>query len=120
MLKPESSAPLNKLITLLHGAQHLVDQKPKDKIKLYTHHAPEVECLRKGKIRQPYKFGVEAGFAVTHKKGLIVGSSTFLGNPYDAHTLAEQLEQAKILIGDHNAAIKQVYVDLAISFSKSS
>jgi IS5 family transposase len=89
-----------------------VNQKPKDKNKLYALHAPEVECIGKGKARQPYEFGVKAGFAVTHKKGLIVGARTFPGNPFDGHTLAEQLEQTRILIEEHGTSPKQVYVDL--------
>jgi transposase, IS5 family len=112
IVKPEQSTMLEKLNTLLARAQRLVDQKPKDKNKLYALHAPEVECIGKGKARQPYEFGVKAGFAVTHKKGLIIGARTFPGNPYDAHTLAEQLEQAQILTEEHDTKIKQVYVDL--------
>lgn len=112
VLNLESSAALERMNTLLERAQRLVDQKPKDKNKLYALHAPEVECIGKGKARQPYEFGVKAGFAVTHKRGLIVGARTFPGNPFDGHTLAEQLEQARILTEEHNTPIKQVYVDL--------
>lgn len=102
----------DKLSTLLQRAQRLVDQKPKDKNKLYALHAPEVECIGKGKARQPYEFGVKAGFVVSHNKGLILGARTFPGTPYDGHTLAEQLEQTRILIEDHGKEPKQVYVDL--------
>lgn len=112
VLNLESSAALERMNTLLERAQRLVDQKPKDKNKLYASHAPEVECIGKGKARQPYEFGIKAGFAVTHKRGLIVGARTFPGNPYVAHTLAEQLAQARIHIEEHNTPIKQVYVDL--------
>ena len=54
--------------------------------------APEVECIGKGKPHKPYEFGVKASIAVTHKQGLIVGARTFPGNPYDGHTLHEQIE----------------------------
>lgn len=111
-LQPAASGLMDKLNDLLCKAQRLVIQKPKDKNKLYALHASEVECIGKGKARQPYEFGVKAGFAVTHKKGLIVGARTFPGNPFDGHTLAEQLEQTRILIEDHGTAPKQVYVDL--------
>jgi IS5 family transposase len=40
---------------------------------------------------------------------LILGARSFPNNPYDGHTLAEQLEQASIL---SNSIIKDVYVDL--------
>ncbi len=111
-LKPAASSLLDKLNNLIHQAQRLVDQRPKDKNKLYALHAPEVECIGKGKARQPYEFGVKAGFVVTHKKGLIVGAQTFPGNPFDGHTLAEQLEQTRQLVSSHGTAPKQVYVDL--------
>ena len=90
--------------TWLERVQRLENQKPKDKNKLYALHAPEVECRGKGKARQPHEFGVKAGFAVTHKKGLIVGARTFPGNPFDGHTLAEQLEPTRILIEDHGTS----------------
>ena len=50
--------------------------------------------------------------AVTHKPGLLVGARSFTGNPYDGHTLAEQLEQIGILIEDVARGPKQVIVDL--------
>lgn len=50
--------------------------------------------------------------AVTHKQGLMVGARSFTGNPYDGHTLNEQLEQATILTEDTGAKPKQVVVDL--------
>ncbi|WP_232440890.1 transposase, partial [Burkholderia ubonensis] len=73
-------------------------QQKKDKNKLYALHAPEAECISKGKARQPYEFGVKTSLAITEKSGLIVGARTFTGNPYDGHTLAAQLEQTRILL----------------------
>ena len=35
--------------------------------KLYAWHAPEVECIAKGKSRTPYEFGVKVGIAMTLK-----------------------------------------------------
>jgi IS5 family transposase len=83
----------------LERARRLHDQRPKDKGKLYALHAPEVECIGKGKARQPYDFGVKVGLAVTARQGLIVGARSFPGTPYDGDTLAEQIEQAEILSG---------------------
>src|SRR5258708_19075114 len=74
-----------------------MSQKPKDKNKLYALHAPEVECMAKGKARNPYEFGVKVSITTTHKEGLVVGMRSMPGNPYDGHTLAEALEQAAIL-----------------------
>jgi IS5 family transposase len=80
--------------------------------KLYALHAPEVECIGKGKARKPYEFGVKVGVAVTHRSGLMVGARSFPGNPYDGHTLAEQLEQVRNLYQDIGVMPKTVVVDL--------
>jgi IS5 family transposase len=77
--------------------KRIVSQKPKDKNKLYALHAPEVECISKGKARQPYEFGVKVSITTTHKEGLVVGMRSMPGNPYDGHTLDEALEQTAIL-----------------------
>jgi IS5 family transposase len=83
----------------LERAERIRSQQPKDKHKLYALHAPEVECIGKGKARKPYEFGVKVGIAVTARKGLVVGARSFPGNPYDGDTLAEQLEQVEIVSG---------------------
>ena len=103
---------LTNLRTLIERAERIRSQRPKDKNKLYALHAPEVECIGKGKARKPYEFGVKVGVAVTHKQGLMVGARSFTGNPYDGHTLAEQLEQVTILTEDTGARPRQVTADL--------
>jgi len=107
-----SALALTGLGELIERAERIRCQLPKDKNKLYALHAPEVECIGKGKARKPYEFGVKVGVAVTHKRGLMVGARSFPGNPYDGHTRAEQLEQVTILIEDTGAKPKQVTVDL--------
>ncbi|WOD16767.1 IS5 family transposase [Paraburkholderia kirstenboschensis] len=79
---------------LIGRTKRILSQKLKDKNKLYALHAPEVECLAKGKARIPYEFGVKVSITTTHKEGLVVGMRSMPGNPYDGHTLAEALEQA--------------------------
>lgn len=108
----ESPFALHRLNTLIERAERIRTQKPKDKNKLYALHAPEVECIGKGKARQPYEFGVKASLAVTHKSGLIVGARTFPGNPYDGHVLSAQLEQTAILLEDVGVRPTQAVVDL--------
>ena len=81
-------------------------------MKLCALHAPEVECIGKGKARKPYEFGVKVSLAVAHQQGLVVGARSFPGNPYDGHTLSEQLEQVKILTEDTGGCPKQAVVDL--------
>ena len=101
------------VLDALHKAKQLMTQtkhrKTKGVPKLYSWHAPEVEVIAKGKARTPYEFGVKVGITSTLKGNLILGARSFPNNPYDGHTLNEQLEQASIL---SNSAIKDVYVDL--------
>ena len=99
---PEDMQPI--VTRWLERARRIHTQRPKDKNKLYALHAPEVECIGKGKARQPYEFGVKVGIATTERGNLIVGARAFPGNPYDGHTLAEQLEQATILMQDVKGA----------------
>lgn len=103
-----------KLAPWLERAERLRAQQPKDKGKLYALHAPEVECIGKGKARKPYEFGVKVSIAVTATQGLMVGARAFPNNPYDGHTLAEQIEQTTILLQDvpGEPKPKSVLVDL--------
>ena len=101
----------------LSQAQRLISQtasrkNPGKQGKLYSWHAPEVECISKGKSRTPYEFGVKVGLATTLQGNLIVGARSFPGNPYDGHTLNEQLEQASILMQATGMKPQTVYVDL--------
>ena len=56
-------------------------------------HAPEVECIAKGKAHKRYEFGCKASIATTSKGNWIVGAQALSGNPYDGHTLAGAMEQ---------------------------
>src|ERR1700728_3718214 len=59
--------------------------------KVYSLHAPEVECIGKGKARRPYEFGVKVSVATTahRSKGgqFVLHAKALHGNPYDGHTL---------------------------------
>ena len=92
---PEQARP--KARELLHRVGRILTQQPRDKRKLYALHAPEAECISKGKARTPYEFGVKVTIASTLKEGLVVGMRSMPGNPYDGHTLEETIEQVEIL-----------------------
>jgi transposase, IS5 family len=113
-IAPSTVAPtaLSALKSLLERAERIRTQQRQDKNKLYALHAPEVECIGKGKARKPYEFGVKVSLAVTHKSGLMVGARTFPGNPFDGHTLAQQLEQTSNLLQDRGRNPQQAIVDL--------
>jgi IS5 family transposase len=90
----------------------LLAQKRDDKNKLYALHAPEVECIGKGKARTRYEFGVKTSIAVTNARTaggqFIIGMQALPGSPYDGHTLSGQIEQVERLTG---IAIERAYVD---------
>ncbi len=98
--------------TTLERAEQVLTQAPKDKDKLYALHAPEVECIGKGKPRTRYEFGVKASFATTNErcKGgqFVLGARALPGNPYDGHTLAAQIDQVTKLTG---VDVKRAYAD---------
>jgi IS5 family transposase len=103
---------ITELMKWLQRAERIRAQQRHSKNKLYALHAPEVECIGKGKARKPYEFGVKVSLAVTHKSGLMVGARAFPGNPYDGHTLAEQLEQTNTLLQDIGVRPTTAVVDL--------
>lgn len=92
----------------LEMASRLLLQKRNDKSKLYSLHAPEVECISKGKAHKKYEFGCKVGVVTTSKDNFVIGATAFHGNPYDGHTLKESISQAEKL-GKFTA--KEIYVD---------
>ncbi len=90
----------------------LLAQKPGDTGKLYALHAPEVECIGKGKARVRYEFGVKLGVAATNARApggqFVLGIRALPGNPYDGHTLAAQIAQVERLTGER---VERAYVD---------
>ena len=109
---PISPKAISDLQMWLERAERIRTQQRHDKNKLYALHAPEVECISKGKARKPYEFGVKVSLAVTHKRGLMVGARSFPGNPFDGHILSAQLEQTTNLMQDLGRRPTQAIVDL--------
>lgn len=102
----------NKLQALLQVCQRIHEQKrkrlPGEAPKMYSVHAPEVECIAKGKAHKPYEFGIKVGIVSTSKESFVLAAKALAGNPYDGHTLKECLEQAQSL---SQSDIKEAYVD---------
>jgi IS5 family transposase len=80
--------------------------------KLYSFHAPEVECIGKGKASAPYEFGVKASIVTTNARApggmFVLHARALPGNPYDGHTLAAVIDATEKLTG---CAIARAYVD---------
>jgi IS5 family transposase len=107
---PEQPAAVQEAFAeIMHTTQRILQQQPQDKNKRYSVHAPEVECISKGKVHKKYEFGVKVGITVTNKSNFVLGTRSFPGNPYDGHTLHSCLEQAEILSG---IKAKEAFVDL--------
>jgi len=71
--------------------------------KVYSLHAPEVECIGRGKARAPYEFGCKVSIAtpVTAPKGgqFVLHAKALHGNPYDGHTLGPVIADLEKLTG---------------------
>lgn len=93
---------------LLSTVRRIYEQKRTDKGKVYSVHAPEVECIAKGKARQRYEFGVKVGIVSTSRDNFVVGIQSLPGNPYDGHTLEKCLAQTQRLTG---SLPKEAFVD---------
>jgi IS5 family transposase len=112
--KTEGDATLREVFAMpLSKAIQIRSQKPRQRgWKLYSWHAPETECIGKGKAARPYEFGVKVSITTTNKrcKGgqFILHARALPGNPYDGHTLAGVLAETRALTGRD---IERVYVD---------
>jgi IS5 family transposase len=80
--------------------------------KIYALHAPEVECIGKGKARAPYEFGCKVSVAtpVTQPKGgqFVLHAQALHGNPFDGHTLGPVVAGIERLTG---VETRRIHVD---------
>jgi len=104
----------SKFAWLLNLARRVREQERGQRgPKVYSLHAPEVECIGKGKPHKPYEFGVKVSVATTLKrcKGgqFAIHAQALPGNPYDGHTLAQIIPAIEQLVGNE---IERLHVDL--------
>ena len=100
-------------VTPLSRASQIRSQKQRQRgWKLYAFHAPEVECIGKGKASAPYEFGVKASIVTTNARApggqFVLHAKALPGNPYDGHTLRAVIEDTQKLTG---CEIERAYVD---------
>jgi IS5 family transposase len=98
-----------ELMDLLKKSSRIQQQTRDSKNKLYSIHAPEVECISKGKAHKRYEFGCKVSLATSSRDNWILGIQSHQGNPYDGHTLGAALEQVERLT---DWSVKEAYVDL--------
>ena len=80
--------------------------------KVYSLHAPAVECIGKGKARAPYEFGCKVSIATpaTQPKGgqFVLHAKALHGNPFDGHTLGPVVAELEQLTG---VETRRIHVD---------
>ncbi|WP_342226201.1 IS5 family transposase [Rickettsia endosymbiont of Urophora cardui] len=89
-------------------------QYKEDNKVLYSFHAPEVECIGKGKRNKPYEFGNKVAVVVSGRRNFVLSAKSFHNNPYDGHTLHQSFEAVESVTG---IKIKKSFVDLGYSGS---
>ena len=88
--------------------EQVLNQKPKDKNKIYSLHEKQVYCIAKGKDHKQYEYGNKVSVASTAKGNLIVGVVSHEKNIHDGHTLPDVLAHIEQSRGN---AVKQAVVD---------
>ena len=98
------------LIDLAVKVRHQTPQQRGHKV--YALHAPEVECIGKGKAKAPYEFGCKVSLAtpVTQPKGgqFVLYAEAMHGNPFDGHTLDRTIKGLEATTG---VSVQRIHVD---------
>ncbi len=80
--------------------------------KVYSLHAPEVECIGRGKARAAYEFGCKVSVItpVTKPKGgqFVLHAKALHGGPFDGHTLGPAIGDLERLTG---LTVRRIHVD---------
>jgi IS5 family transposase len=103
----ERFAPLLSLaLRVRHQDQHQRGSK------VYSLHAPEVECIGRGKARAAYEFGCKVSVItpVTKPTGgqFVLHAKALHGNPFDGHTLGSVTADLEKLTG---VKVRRIHVD---------
>ena len=81
-------------------------------LRVFSLHAPEVECIGKGKAHRPYEFGVKVSVATTLTRSaggqFVTHVQALPGKPYDGHTLATVIPAIEAQVG---ATLKRIIAD---------
>jgi IS5 family transposase len=108
--RPELVAKFAPLLSL--ASQVRAQEQRQRGRKIYALHAPEVECIGKGKARAPYEFGCKVSIATSARspKGgqFVLHAKALHGNPHDGRTLAPVLADLQRLTG---VAVQRAHVD---------
>jgi IS5 family transposase len=76
----------------LSNYRKAVNQGKDDNNKIYSIFEPHVACIPKGKAHTKFEFGSKTSIIIGRKHKIILGVSTFTGNPYDGDTIFASIE----------------------------
>ena len=87
-------------------------QERNSTVKLYSWHAPEVECIGKGKADKPYEFGCKVSVTTNINRApgghFVLHAQALHDRPYDGHTLNRVMDGMLRITG---ATAERIYVD---------
>jgi IS5 family transposase len=111
--KIEGNALLKeKFFISLQKATRIFNQTKESKDKIYSWHAPEVECIAKGKADKPYEFGCKVSLITNINPALaghfVLHTAALHGRPFDGHTLKPMVEAMQSWTG---IKPERIYVD---------
>jgi IS5 family transposase len=108
--KGESSEALEAVLT---KAQQAWLQQKHGKKTMLSWHAPEVECIGKGKVGTPWEFGCKVTITTNVNPApggqFVLHAEALHGRPYDGHTLNDAISGTTAMVGKEPA---RIYVDL--------
>ena len=98
---------------MLELFETILSQRRDSRIKIYSIHEPDVQCMSKGKEHKKYEFGNKVSI-IRSITGVILGTMPFR-KEYDGHTIESSLEQVerltrrkiKLLAGDRGYSGKK-------------
>lgn len=88
--------------------QRVIEQRKRDKNKVYSLHEADVYCVGKGKDHKPYEYGRKASIVSTKDSNILVGVASHDENQHDSKTLKAALESAQ---SNRRKPIKMAVVD---------
>lgn len=96
----------------LAKSNKIYETSKESKERLYSWHAPEVECIAKGKVGKPCELGCKVSVATNLHSApgshFILQAQTLYGCQYDGYTLNNAIEHIKSLSGK---TPKRIFVD---------
>ena len=90
-------------------ARRLLTQERSEPDKLFSVHAPDTECIAKGKLRKPYEFGHKVGIVTTARNQFVLDALALHHRPFDGHTLATCIDHVESMMGQQIRG--EIYVD---------